>query len=182
MRLLDLILYSLIISTRLVTAGSSELQIPGTPLSEAGSDTFQPLKLDLKGFIQIGSDGIARSLDVHGNVIDYHILPSTNTNTTTYDRINPNDSTNDSTNDSSKQTPESTCQSTAGNPQSTLSWYNPRCYGMLCYDTYSCRVAGCYACIQTQNQWRETRCVLRPAWYPPPGTRWRQREWGWGCG
>lgn len=155
MKLLSILLLSLTIITIPATSSSVELHDLTSVSSKTGEHNFRPLMLDSKGLVQIGNDGIARSLDGDGNVIDYHILP----NTTDYHSLGLFQSAN------------SARVSTGNDDPSALSYY-PWCLGMFCYDTHSCRVAGCYACIQTQNRWRETVCVARPAWYPPPGPRW----------
>lgn len=157
MKLLIILLLSLTTTITPTTSSSIELLDHTTPISKADDHNFRPLTLDPKGLVQITSDGIARSLDIAGNVIDYNILP----NTTDYYL------------DSLCQPTDAGFSTIAPYP-SPLSYY-PRCVGMRCHDTYSCRVVGCHACIQSQNQWRDPRCVQRPAWYPP---RWEGLEEG----
>lgn len=153
------------------------------------------LVLDPNGFVHVAGDGIARSYDGEGNVIDHHVLNNAQllghaadmfgdsetgrylqhiwanvdgNNVPEEHRMNPPDSLKPEQFRAGKedQTPNEARQ--VEDELLGKRATPPRCYKMFCHDTNSCRVAGCYACIQTEVQWREKKCILRPAWYPQP--------------
>lgn len=121
------------------------------------SNNFRELTLDPHGFIDLASDGIARSYNADGNVIDHHVLAYGGR----FGHI-----TQDVFDQQSKyELSHNQTQSIVADWPFPNPVYWPRCLGMYCYSTDSCRVRGCYACIQTQNQWRERTCIVRPYWY-----------------